>query len=294
MPRMIHHFRRVDEGQHRGYPQYQVGTKRLKNAEEFDEAELERNYVGSCMAAFVRSDLGLESQMDAHSVVTDTDGRRIRDIQPSMIHYVGQNDEVQFSNPSGAPQSFEPYMEHEGRMFSAGAGCPYELMTGKWKGIPYNGARIVWNQEEATIDVLQLGLSKAVTWLYRHFITRLIEAGLVDIDPVSYRSEPWLYWGLRPIPPARMSLDPSREDRNELVLIEAGVKPHSDFVERKTGQAASKIYRRINRNRAEMEENGIDTTMPQMGRDEAEVPTQIGDDNQESSDANEERQAVGV
>jgi hypothetical protein len=43
-----------------------------------------------------------------------------------------------------------------------------------------------------------------------------------------------------------------------------------------------------------MEANGIDTTMPQMGRDAEGAPTQPGDSNQESSDANEERQAVGA
>lgn len=291
MPRMIHHFRRVDEGQHRGYPQMQVGTRRLKNAEEYDDAELERNYVASCHGAFVRSEMDADLQMAAHSVVTDSDGRQVRDIRPGEIHYVGPNDEVQFSNPQGAPATFVQYMEHEGRMFAAGAGTSLPMLSGDWRGLPYNGARIVWNQEEAAVDVLQLGHAMSVRWVYRHFVTRMISTGQIDIDPVLYRDQPWLFWGARVIRPARMSLDPAVEDRNELVLIESCIKPHSDFVERKTGQPASNVYRRIKRNRAEMEENELEIHMPQMGRDEVgmegqDAPDQRGDKNQESSDAN--------
>lgn len=296
LPRMIHHFRRVDSGQHRGYPQFQVGTKRLKNAEEYDEAELERNYVGSCMAAFVRTDMPADDAMATHGVVEDSAGKRLRDIQPSMIHYVGPTDEVQFSNPNGAPATFDKFMEHEGRMFAAGAGSPYEMLTSDWRGLPYNGARIVWNQEDGAVDVLQLGHAKTIVWVYRHFLTRMIATGQVDINPVLYRDQPWLFWGCRVIKPARAALDPAREDRNDLVLIESCVKPHSDFVERKTGQPAAKVYKRIARNRQEMEDLDLEVHMPNMGRDEggANSPTQPGDSNQESSDANSEAQAVGA
>jgi capsid protein len=293
--RILHHFDRRDARQHRGYPRMQVGTKRLKNSEEYDEAETERNYVGSCMAAFVRTDIPADDAMAAHGVVEDSTGRRLRDIQPSMIHYVGPTDEVQFSNPTGAPATFDKFMEHQGRMFAAGAGTPYEMLTGNWGNLAYNAARIIWNVDEAAVDVLQMGHIKAVLATYQHYVSRMVATGQLEVDPLAYRSEPWLYWSVRVIPPARASIDPAREDRNDLVNVESCVQPHSDVVERKTGEPAEKIYRRIQRNRKVMADFGLEVHMPNMGRDEGDKsPTQPGDSNQESSDANNERQAVGV
>jgi lambda family phage portal protein len=293
--RMMHHFDRRDARQHRGYPRMQVGVKSLKNAEEYNEAEVERNYVGSCMAAFVRTDLPTDDSMASTGVVEDSSGRRLRDIQPSMIHYIGPTDEVQFSNPTGAPATFDKFIENQDRKFAIGAGTPYEMLTGNWGNLAYNAARIIWNIDEAAVDVLQMGHCKAVLAMYQHYVTRMIATGQLKVDPVEYRDAPWLYWSVRVIPPARASIDPSREDRNDLVNVESCVQPHSDVVERKTGEPAEKIYRRIQRNRKMMEKYELEVHMPNMGRDEqGNSPTQPGDSNQPSSDANSEKQAVGA
>jgi lambda family phage portal protein len=294
LPRIIHHFARKKARQHRGFPQMQVGQKRLKNAEEYAEAELERNWIASCFAAFVSSDLEMGDAMNSHGVVTDGSGNRIRDINPGTIHYKGLGDSVEFSNPSGAPTTFQQFMEYEGRMFAAGCNTSYELLANTWSGLSYSAGRILWNVEEGVCSVLQKGHIKTITAIYRHFVTRCVTSGLIEVSQAAYRSQPWLYWAATVIPPAKASIDPAREDRNDLTLVEAGVIPHSTVVEKKNGMPADKVYQRINRNRREMEENDINTTMPNMGRDKQNPPTQIGDANQASSDANSERQESGV
>lgn len=115
--RMLHHFDRRDSRQHRGYPRYQVGTKRLKNTEEYIEAEIERNYVGACMAAFVHTETP-DDAFAAHGGTTDSNGKRQRDIQPSMIHYMGMDEKVDFSNPNGAPATFAPFVDDQDRKFA--------------------------------------------------------------------------------------------------------------------------------------------------------------------------------
>lgn len=293
--RVLHHFDRRDSRQHRGYPRMQVGTKRLKNSEEYEEAEIERNYVAACFAGFVRTEMPEDAAMVAGGVVEDSSGKRVRDIRPSMINYIGPSDSMEFSNPSGAPASFDAFTKHQDRKFAIGAGTPYEMLTGDWGNLAYNAARIIWNIDEATVDVLQMGQFKLMYATYQHFISRMVATGRLDVDPIGYRSEPWLYWSVRVIPPARASIDPAREDRNDLVNVESCVQPHSDVVERKTGEPAEKIYRRIQRNRKMLKAFGLEEHMPNMGRDEGDkAPTQPGDSNQESSDANNERQTVGA
>ena len=297
LPRMFHHFDRRDSRQYRGYPRMQVGTKQVKNVEEYVEAEIERNYVAACHAAIVRTEMPAEDAMGATGVVEDANGKRVREIQPSMFHYVGTADEVTLSNPSGAPVSFDQFVKSRNRAFASGCGTPYEMLTGDWGNLAYNAARIIWNMDEAAVDVAQMGHIKFILAAYAHFITRMVVTGQLPVDPIEFRSMPWAYWACRVIPPARASIDPAREDRNDLVNVEAGVIPHSDVVERKTGEPADKIYRRIKANRKAMADAGLDPHMPNMGRDENTAgtsPTQPGDSNQQSSDANSDRQAAGV
>lgn len=301
MPRMIHHFVKVWDGQHRGYPRMQVGLKRLKNSEEYADAELERNYIAACHAAFVRTDMDAEDAMDSMGVVTGADGTRESEIKPGRIQYVGYSDQIEFSDPSGPTGTFEPFMEHEGRAFAAGCGTSFEAISGNWKGISYSNGRLIWNVEEANIYVIQLGHEKSVRWLYRCFVTQAIRAGLVGIDMIAYRSNPWPYWASRVVYPPKASIDPAREDRNEMVKAEACLIPASELVERINGKPARQVYAAVKRDRELREEFGLEIHMPQMGRDqelmpesEGSGPTQPGDPNQESSDANSERQAVGA
>lgn len=301
LPRVIHHFARVWDGQHRGFPLMQVGTKRLKNTEEYGEAELERVNIAACMAAFVRTDSEILAEMEAAGVVTDADGKRVRSISPGMIQYLGPADEVTFSNPSGPDASFGPYMEHQGRAFASGCNTAYEILSGNWQGLSYSAARVIWNIEDATTAILQLGHEKTVKWLYRHFVTRAINAGIVDVDPVAYRSDPWTYWASRVVYPPKASIDPAREDRNDMVKAEACLIPASELVERINGKPARQVYAAVKRDRELREEFGLEVHMPQMGRDqelqpdsEGSGPTQPGDPNPESSEANSDRQAVGA
>jgi lambda family phage portal protein len=301
LPRMIHHFVRFWDGQHRGYPRMQVGLKRLKNSEEYSDAELERNYIAACFAAIVRTDLDPEDMQDMMGSVADSSGKRVKDISPGQFHYIGQSDQIEMAEPSGPSGSFAPYMDHAARMFAAGAGTSAELLTGNWQGLSYSAGRVIWNIEEATTAVIQLGHEKTVKWLYRHFVTRAINVGIIDVDSVAYRSDPWTYWASRVIYPPKSSIDPAREDRNEMVKVEAGLMPASELVERYNGKTARQVYAAVKRDRELREEFDIEVHMPQMGRDqelmpdaEGSGPTQPGDTNQESSDANSERQAVGA
>lgn len=288
LPRVIHHFDQYEAGQLRGYPRMQVGLKRLKNAEEYGEAELERNYWGACIAAFVRTNAEAESL----GLVTDADGKRVREMSPGQIQYLGETDEVTLSNPTGAPATFEPFMQHQARMFAAGAGSSYEIVSNDFRGMSYSTSRVLWNIEDATVSVEHKDQAETLLAVYAHFVNRAITGPvpLVDVDQVAYRDQPWLYTAARVIAPAKASIDPAKEDRNELVLIEAGIKPASDFVEKKNGVPADTVYAKVEKDRAMRRERGIEEHMPQMGRDpmpESPIaPTQAGDTNVESSEAN--------
>lgn len=285
----------------RGYARMQVATKRLKNSEDYDEAELERNFVAACHIGIVHSDLDAEDASERMGAIVDSEGRRVSDMAPGRLLYGGAADQVEFNNPSGPTATFEPYMQHQARQFAAGVGAAYEVVAGDWRGISYSNGRLIWNVEYETVGVIQLFHEFAVKWLYRHFVTRMILAGLVDVDILEYRSNPWPFWAARVIYPPKLSVDPAREDRGELVNIEAGMQPGGEMAERINGKPARLVYAAVKRDRALRKRYGLEEHLPQMNRDQElnpeptdGAPTQSGDANQDSSDANSDKQTTGA
>lgn len=287
LPRMIHYFDPSEAGEHRGFPRMQVGLKRLKNSDEYEDAEIERNYIGACLSAFVRTDLGLEDATAGD--VQDANGKRVRSFSPGMIQYVGESDSVDIASPQGAPASYESFMQRQAMSFAAGAGTSYPFLTNDFRGLNYNTLKVVWNTEEAACDVSHQAQADAICWVYAHFVNRaILVAGIIDVGVGEYRSRPWIYSAVRVIPPARRSIDPAREDNADIRLIENQVKPASDMVERKNGQPAPQVYKRIARDKKQREDLGL-VAIERVDTQQ----TMPGDLNDESSEANSERQEVG-
>lgn len=300
LPRVIHHHdwkRGV-----RGKPRMQVAVKRLKNSEDYDEAELERNFVAACHVGVINSEIDPTGTAEGTGAVTDSEGRRVSEMAPGRLLYGGMADGITFNNPAGPTGTFAPYMEHQGRQFAAGVGSAYEIIAGDWKGVSWSNGRLIWNVEDGATTILQLGQECTVKWIYRHFVTRCIQSGLVDIDIIEYRSNPWPFWAARLIYPPKQSVDPPREDRNDMVNVEAGMVPGGDVAERMNGKPAREVLAAVARYRRLRKQFGLEEHLPQMGRDQelmpepetGGAPTQRGDKNQKSSDANSERQAVGA
>lgn len=292
LPQVVHHFDETEAGQRRGFPRMQVGQRRLKNVDEYSEAEIERNYMGACNVATVRTDLD-ESEIRSGEVL-DSSGRLVKEFTPGMYNYIGASDSVEYSNPSGAPQTYGEFCRVQGKYWAAGAGTPYPIAAYDFEGMNYSTLRVVWNIEDATCAVLHKGQAEAVKAIYRNFVARTVAFGdsLPGLTQAAFRAEPWRYWAARIVPPAKASIDPAREDRNDLTLVEAGVKPASDIVERKNdGELASTVYRRVAQDRRNRREEGIEEHMPNMGRDPKPASpvssTQAGDPNPAASAPNE-------
>lgn len=296
----------ADEG--RGYPAMQIGLPRLKNADDFDEASLERAWVENCHAAFVRSELPPED-IDSTMDVVNADGKKLYDIEPGTINYMGVSDEIDFSSPSSSDGNFTGYMEHQGRMFAAGVDSPYEAVANNWKGLSYSGGKIITNSEEGSVSCEQ---KMHAIWLWdvhRNMISRIVTGGTgllpdVNIDQLLYRTMPFLFDGCRVIPPRRMSIDPAKEHRVELMDAEAGLYPVSDLVEQRTGRPAEEVYRAIQRDRKSRQKCDLEIHMPQTGRDayepafaamkpdaagEGRPPTQAGDKEPGNQAPNDQR-----
>jgi lambda family phage portal protein len=257
--RMVHIGEPREAEQTIGYPQGQVSLSRFKNAEEYDEAELERNIVASCFTAFVKGAGDPADMAAGASIGTDRRNNRIQELSPGRVEYLNsEEDGVDLASPPGPQATFAPYMEHQGRMAAAGCCTSYEMMSGIWAGVSYSGGKLIWVDEQCPIDCGQLLVIEQLlipTW--QHFVNREITTGRIDVSQTGYAREPQLYERCKFVPPKRPSIDPARERASALADIGCGITPHADDVEQMNGRPAEDVYADIKTNIDQLAELGI-------------------------------------
>lgn len=293
MPRMTHIGEPREAEQLMGYPQGQVSLSRFKNAEEYDEAELERNIVASCYTAFVHGSGDPADAAMGASSSTDNRGNRVQEMSPGRVEYLGEaSDGVTLASPPGPQAAFDPYMEHQGRMAAAGCVTSLEMMSGDWGGVTYSGGKLIWVDEQGPIDCGQLDLIEQLlipTW--QNYVNRAVTAGLIEVSQASYRAMPWIYERCKFVPPKRPSIDPARERASALADVQAGITVHSDEVEQANGRPAEDVYDDIERNRKMRVEKGIPLDMPITG---GTKPGQTNPTAAEGGSGRQKREQVGA
>ena len=292
LARMVHIGEPREAEQVIGYPTGQVSLSRLKNSEEYEEAELERNIVASCFTAFVHGSGDPGDLAAAAATTTDSRGNRIQELAPGRVEYLG-SDAVTFATPPGPQATFAPYVEHQGRMAAAGCGTSYEMMSGIWTGVSYSGGKLIWIDEQGPIDCLQADLIEMLLIpVWQNFVNRCILTNIIEVSQGNYKLQPWLYEAVKFVPPKRHSIDPARERRAAHMDIAAGIIVHSDEVEQMNGRPAEDVYEDIHRNYLERSAlEGVPVEIPIQGG------TQLGDTNESTAaggDGRAKQEQVGT
>ena len=118
---MLHLFERLRPGQVRGVPWFAPAIARLRDLDEYDDAELVRKKIEACFAAFVTGD---EDGATLGASSTDAEGRRIERFEPGMIEYLPSGKDVRFATP-GASGGYAEYMRVQLHAIAAGVGLTY-------------------------------------------------------------------------------------------------------------------------------------------------------------------------
>ena len=125
-------FERLRPGQERGVPGVAPGIIKMRDLDEYDDAELVRKKIEACFAAFVLDaddgeTLGPVLGGDASE---DEAGHRIETFEPGMIEYLPAGKDVRFAAPA-ASGGYPEYMRFQLHAIASGLGLTYELLTGE-------------------------------------------------------------------------------------------------------------------------------------------------------------------
>lgn len=136
--RVLHVYRVDRPGQIRGVPWLANAIVRLKDYDEFEDAELMQQKVAACFAAFVTDTDGSGSPLTTGG--TDQNNTPIDQLQPGYIANLPPGKEIKFATPP-SPQNGTLSMRTL-RRIAVGLGIPYEALSGDYSQVNYSSARM--------------------------------------------------------------------------------------------------------------------------------------------------------
>lgn len=128
-------FEKKRPGQVRGIPRLAPVLLRLRDLDDYEDAELMRKKIESCFAAFVTKD------PDSTPEENPQTGQRRQKLAPGQIEYLKHGESVEFGSPSSSG-GYSEYTRTQLRAIASAAGATYEMLTGDLSQVSYSSARI--------------------------------------------------------------------------------------------------------------------------------------------------------
>jgi lambda family phage portal protein len=122
-------------------PRLASSLMKLRDLDEYEEAELVRKKIEACFAAFVTTGDGSRT-LAPSTTDTGSDGKvtRTETVSPGMIEYLRPGEEVTFGSPANSA-GYGDYTRTQLHAIAAGAGVTYEQLTGDFSQVNYSSAR---------------------------------------------------------------------------------------------------------------------------------------------------------
>lgn len=254
-PNVLHLYRRKRPGQSRGIPFFAPVISYFQDMADYLEAEVVAARVAACFSLFVVSKTPATKQAAA-SVRTQSNGRRVEELEPGMIEYLGPGEEIQSFNPNRPASNFDPFLVRMLRLISMSLNLPYEVVSKDFSQTNYSSARA------ALLEAWQF-FKQWQRWLSRRALQVSYELALEDgfllglWNPRDFYQYRRVYTGARHVPPAGRWVDPLKEVQAAEQAIAANL---STLAEECASQARDweEVMEQRAREREYMSELGLD------------------------------------
>ncbi|KQQ67831.1 portal protein [Pseudomonas sp. Leaf127] len=243
---VLHIFESQEPGQLRGLPRLAPVLKRLRSLDNYDDAVLFRQEVANLFAGFIKRPAPDAGPMPRDPITgaplsLDQDGfTPMVALEPGTMQELGAGEEIEFSTPPDAGNNYPDFMRQQLMAAAAGAGMPYELLTGDMRGVSDRVMRVVLNEFRRRIEQLQFGV-------YVHQLCRPVRAAWMDMAVLSgalelpdYAQRRREYLRTRWIPQGWAYINPVQDVQARAMEVNAGFASRSEIVLR-TGYDAETV-----------------------------------------------------
>jgi len=215
---VLHLFVRLRAGQQRGVPWFAPAMIKMRDLDDYDDAELMRKKIESCFSAFVYGDDG-----DTISSSKTEDDKRIESFEPGMVAYLPAGKDVKFGQPN-ASAGYSEYMRTQLHAVAAAVGSTYEQMTGDLSQVNYSSMRagLVEFRRDITQLQRQMLIPAFCNPVWDIFIKTSQAMGLI---PVGIYDAEWTT-------PRFEAVDPLKDVQADILAVRAGMMTLKESIAR--------------------------------------------------------------
>lgn len=214
---ILHVFERHRPGQARGISAFAPVALKLRDLDDYDDAELVRKKIAACLVAFVRRPTASSKLLtgDAKGMVTDSKNKPIESMRPGMIAYTPTDQQVDFVSPTAA-DGFKEYFGVQLHAVAAGVGTTYEQLTGDLSDVNFTSIRA---------GAVMFNLLND-QWQWHMMVPQLCQPVWRRVDRVLVATGRRRDTGARAIwaPPAREYVNPQQDMQAQILAIRSGLK----------------------------------------------------------------------
>jgi lambda family phage portal protein len=208
---ILHIFRRRRPGQVRGIPQLASVMLKLRDLDDYQDAELLRKKIEACFVSFVTNVEG--DATDEADVKKDGD-KLVEMIEPGTTKYLPPGRDVKFGAPA-ATGGYGEYVRVEQHAVAAGSGVTYPQMTGDTSQSNYSSMRgeKLEFQRGVKLHQKRVLVHQACRPVWNTFNRFAVMSGALQ-------KEERAKWALPKVDP----VDPMKDAMADLILVRAGFR----------------------------------------------------------------------
>lgn len=204
----IHVFRQDRPGQLRGVPWLAPVMLKLKDYDEYADAQLVRQKIAACFTAFV-------TDMEGSEQTGATDKHELIDrMEPGLIETLPPGKSITLANPP-AVVGYGEYQSCTLHEVAAGLGVPYESLTGDYSQVNFTSGKMARTEFYALLD----------DWQWMTFIPQFC-SGVFGwfVQACALTAIPATGATAKYTPPRRALVDPTREIPAIIKAVRGGLK----------------------------------------------------------------------
>lgn len=220
---IIHLWMRYQPDQIRGMSALTPIIKRLKDTQDYLDAETVAAKIAACFSVFITTQTGAPGVGRAIGATKDPERKKLQSIRPGMIKYLAPGESVETANPSRGMANAKDYVSIQERLAGAGLGLSYELMSRDFNKSSFSSARQGLLEDRKTFEPIQRFIAEHLCApIYQEWLDSCILAGLIDIPDYWENRDEWqtVEW----VAPGWSWIDPQREVAADISAIQNGGK----------------------------------------------------------------------
>lgn len=225
---IIHLWTRKHPDQIRGISDLAPIIKRLKDTQDYLDAETVAARIAACFSVLITTETGTAAAVGRIGNTKDPEGKKLQSLRPGMIKYLAPGEKVETVSPSRGMANTKDYISIQERLAGAGLGLSYELMSRDFNKASFSSARQGMLEDRKTFEPMQDYLAAHLCApVYREWLDLCVMAGLINIPDYAQNREK--YQRCDWVTPGWAWIDPSKEVAADINALQNAGKTLSQW-----------------------------------------------------------------